>query len=939
MVPASMWLHSWPGFKPLRPANSEDTMIYTLILLSFLSSVAVSFVLRQIDRHEIRRIRRQSEEQHLQLEKAAEERIRAIDDATIDFEMKVRQARSAREEMTALLEENRQQIEILKEDSRIIARVQAEIRRISEEASEVNQQVHLLEAGLERIGRTRAIIESLEKRTGELSENLHLRGEEVRERLEEILNQIIAEARDKTREFVEKENQFLRDLHTRQETISRSLDEEMHQVDTVHERIAGLQDQLEEKLTLENVRIEERFHDLERRFQERIHAMESGLSQVRETAVKSMKEEIARIRSELDSFNLETIASRDEIINDTRRMATGLVDQIEAFQAKFLNAENRLLKLIEDGKSALNEKFEELLNNYEMTFKARTEEMHGSLEKINEEIAALRREKSAQIEARLQSDYENLIAGIAAAGERLRDSLSSHVERLRNEIQSKMNADHEDLLKTRESFIRIKEELEDRIDSLEDQIREVSRARQKIEEFSEKARSELIQKQADLIEELERRASKFMEEQDQKLGRLNTTIDEKISRQLTMLVDRGQIQVEELERRTADTIRRSIEHMERDLSKARDEFAGIRAEVINETQKARDLRDSIIKEIHEDQVRMRRFEEKLSLVDTAETLALRLDEAVSALSARLNEARAERSEMDAFISKLENLKEIRQKLEKEVRYLTERSILLDGAEERFAALTGQIQELEARFATVSGADRVLERIEERMLKFEEYRKSFEAFFRDLADRRKYFETTLNTIEKSRREAAESAMMAKNIADQLERIDMRRDAARKEIEELEKRVASLQHMDREFQKVEARFEQMETLLTDLEQKQDQIATMSKKIGEIAKQSDFMRGELESLLSEAGEKMDRLSAFYETVDQMLQEAERAAAESRAETKPSTDRRKAGSLEEWKKEGILSLYVNHKWEPELIAERMKIDVATVRSVIGTYKQSHPV
>jgi DNA repair exonuclease SbcCD ATPase subunit len=295
--------------------------------------------------------------------------------------------------------------------------------------------------------------------------------------------------------------------------------------------------------------------------------------------------------------------------------------------------------------------------------------------------------------------------------------------------------------------------------------------------------------------------------------------------------------------------------------------------------------------------------------------------------------------MDTFISKLENLKEIRQKLEKEVRYLTERSILLDGAEERFAALTGQIQELEARFATVSGADRVLERIEERMLKFEEYRKSFEAFFRDLADRRKYFETTLNTIEKSRREAAESAMMAKNIADQLERIDMRRDAARKEIEELEKRVASLQHMDREFQKVEARFEQMETLLTDLEQKQDQIATMSKKIGEIAKQSDFMRGELESLLSEAGEKMDRLSAFYETVDQMLQEAERAAAESRAETKPSSDRRKAGSLEEWKKEGILSLYVNHKWEPELIAERMKIDVATVRSVIGTYKQSHPV
>ncbi len=912
-------------------------MIYTLIILSFLGSVAVALVLRYMDRSEIRQIRRQSELHHTQLEKVADERIRAIDDATIDFEMKVRQARSAREEMESLLEENRAQIEILKEDSRIIERVQSEIQRIAAEASEVNKQVHLLEAGLERVNRTRSTIENLEKRTDDLSENLHLRGEEVRERLEEVLNQIITEARDKTREFVEKENQILRDLHGRQENISRGLDEEMHQVDLLHERVAGIQDQVEERLSLETVKLDERFNDLERRFQERIHRMESGLAQVRETAVKSMKEEIARIRSELDNFNLETIASRDEIINDTRRMATGLADQIEGFQAKFLNAENRLTKLIDDGKAGLTEQFEDLTNRYDMTFKARTEEMKRSLDEMGSTIEQLRKEKAEQIEQQLQSDYENIISGIAAAGERLRDRLSEHVENLQSEMSARMAGDHEDLLKTRESFIRIKEELEDRIDSLEDQIREVSRARQKIEEFSEKAKSEIVEKQTDLVEELERRASRFMEEQDQKLGRLNNTIDEKISKQLTLLVDRGQIQVEELERRTSDTIRRSIEHMERELSRARDEFAGIRAEVINETEKGRDLRDAILKELHEDQVRMRKFEEKLALVDTAETLALRLDEAVTALTSRMHEARAERTEMDAFFSKLEELKDIRQKLEKEVGYLTERRILLDEAENRFSALTDQIQELEARFATVEGADRVLERIEDRMLKFDEYRKSFEAFFRDLAERRKYFETTLNAVEKSKKEAAESASMARGFLEQLERIDLRRDTAKQEIEALEKRVAGLQHMDREFQKVEARFEQMETLLTDLEQKQDQIATMSKKIGEIAKQSDFMRGELESLLSEAGEKMDRLSAFYETVDQMLHEADKASG-IKTEPRPA-ERKKAAGLEEWKKEGILSLYLNHKWEPELIAERMKIDVATVRSVIGTYRQENPL
>lgn len=530
-----------------------------------------------------------------------------------------------------------------------------------------------------------------------------------------------------------------------------------------------------------------------------------------------------------------------------------------------------------------------------------------------------------------------MIVGISEAGQAVRDRLTNHIEVLQKDFAQQISQEHSDLLTTRESFLRIKEELDDRIESLDDQIREVNRTSQKVDDLTQKARAEIIDTKDDLIHDLELRSSKFMEEQDQKLGKLNSTIDEKISRQLTLLVDQGQIQVEEIERRTSDTIRRSIEHMEKELMQARDQFAGIRAEVTNETEKGREIRDSILKELHEDQSRMRKFEEKLSLVDTAERLTLQLDEAITVLTEKMESARLERNEMEHFFAKLESLKDIRQKLEKEVSYLAERRSLLDGAEDRFGSLSGQIQELEARFATVEGADRIIERIEDRMLKFDEYRKTFEAFFKDLAERRKYFETTINTIEKSKSEAAQSATMAKEFLGQLERIDLRRDAAKNEVEDLEKRVASLQHLDREFQKVEARFEQMETLLTDLEQKQDQIATMSKKIGDITKQSDFMKTELESLLGEAGEKMDRLSAFYETVDQMVVDAERVSHSNDllSKAKTTNDRKKSSGLEDYKKEGILSLYTNHKWDPDLIAERMKLDVAVVRSVIATHKQ----
>ncbi|MBW7859387.1 MAG: hypothetical protein H3C43_14105, partial [Leptonema sp. (in: Bacteria)] len=86
-------------------------MIYSLIALSFLCSVAVGIVFRYKDRTEVRQIRRQSEQHHTDLQQIADERIRAIDDATIDFEMKVRQARAATDEINSLIENNQTQIQ------------------------------------------------------------------------------------------------------------------------------------------------------------------------------------------------------------------------------------------------------------------------------------------------------------------------------------------------------------------------------------------------------------------------------------------------------------------------------------------------------------------------------------------------------------------------------------------------------------------------------------------------------------------------------------------------------------------------------------------------------------------------------------------------------------------------------------------------------------
>ncbi|MCB1308096.1 MAG: hypothetical protein KDK30_07955, partial [Leptospiraceae bacterium] len=57
------------------------------------------------------------------------------------------------------------------------------------------------------------------------------------------------------------------------------------------------------------------------------------------------------------------------------------------------------------------------------------------------------------------------------------------------------------------------------------------------------------------------------------------------------------------------------------------------------------------------------------------------------------------------------------------------------------------------------------------------------------------------------------------------------------------------------------------------------------------------------------------------------------SRGARKRSGAGRNAANLPEHKVSGIMSLHLNHKWTPDLIAERMKIDPSVVRAVIASH------
>lgn len=940
-------------------------MTYLLIALSSFLSILISYYLNK--KINPQQPINNNEDMFMYFEKLKEDIKEFIEnektqikDIIIEFDLRLRQAKSTAESLEGFIISNQQNIKKLEEQNEFATQLSEKIHTISSQAELLNQEIEILDRGFDKIQNINELLKNLDIRSQNIEEFIHKKERDISNQLDETFSKIVDEAKLKIRDFVEKENQAIKELFQKTDSISKSIEEEKYHIELLHEKVQNFNQTLNEKFSLESVKTEEKFIELMRMYQERFKNMEVGLHQIKESAVESLRDEITRIRSEIDNFNLQTIAKRDEIINETRRMANNLVEQIQLFQEKYLNAENKLLETINKGKQEIQNKHDELLQQWGLQSRANLEELKLNISNIKEEIEQVKQDKIEGIEntfknmlekyesklkkyvdeeeqriVSVKKEYEIILDKFIDLGEQLKRNLIYTLDHLKNELQEFSEAEKEELLKAKEGFLRVREEIESKIDIIEEQIRETSRTKQKLEEITEKAIKEIKDKEDELIFSLEKRASKFIEEQDEKLGRLNQTLDEKISRQLTLLVDKGQFQIEELEKRTSSTIRKSMENMQKELTLVRNEIASMKADIINETDKVRSLKDHIFKELQEDTQRIRRFEEKLSLVDNAEDFIIKFEHGIEILTKRLNEIQSSKKELEEFIQKISNVSSIRERIEEEVKMLNERKAILDTVENRFLSLSDKLQDVEVKLVNIESADKIAEKIEQRLLKFEEYRKAFEDFFKELTERRKYIENALRSIEKSRKDAIEAGEVAKELIQKIELFEIRKDNIKDEIEHLEKKVSQLKDLDMKFNEMEARFQQIDVLMTDLEKKQTQISVMSKRLTEVSDKGGYIKNELESLVSEANEKMDKLSAFYETLERMLQEADKATKES----KDVIDKSKKNLIDEWKKEGILTLYSKHKWEPELIAERLNVDISIVRAVISsvnpTYKK----
>ncbi|MBX7057128.1 MAG: hypothetical protein K1X75_03610 [Leptospirales bacterium] len=894
-------------------------MEYFLIAISFLASLAFALALRRLDRPAGRgnNLRRLGELQEHNLDAVAARHVQSIRDASLEFELLLRQSRQTQEELRETYEGYRHALESLRSERETVETISGELGRIAGSARQVGEQVQGLDRGLERLQEARDEIDRLHADLDHFAAAISGRLEEADQDLHDTVERLVRETEDRTRQLADNARSAFQILQEDQRKLGERMADQARDVELSSERVATLSARLDEQWISEAGRVDERAQELERRLLDRLNGLDLRLQEMRTSATESMQTDIARIRNDLDDFNLAALSRRDEILNETRRMAEGMQDKVNLFQEKYLSAENRLIKEAEEHHAALDQKY----RGFEKVFLAEQERRLSELQtQIDETTAALATIEQKEREA-IQGAGQNQRDGIKREARELSAALEKEAleseERLRSaarEEERRSQQQREETEDLRERLTILGQEIKATLRSeAEHNVTLLRDARKAEEERIERARTDL----QNAIESVQSRADRFVEEQDERIARLGETIDQKINHQLLLMADRGQLQISELEKRTGAALEDSARRMERELDDVRK------------------LQEDFLSEVDQHRLRLDRFQERLLAAEKAQQLVEQLDQTIETLSDRLALAREENSRIDEYVKNFESLRMSRKEIESELRALEGQRDRLMAAEQSFFELERQIDGVDQRLGAVRQAEDLARQIDKRVHQFNEFKDSFEKYYGELGERRQFVEKSLQRMEQAHKQSVQSAEEAQRLLASVDRADHRQSDLQQGLAELEARINGLNRMEKKIELVESRFEQMEGLFADLGEKQRQIGAMAGRVEEMRLSGEEVGKELGSLIQEADEKMDRLAALYHTVesavDQSLHATEAPAEGPRRKRSPA-----AASVADQKRNGILSLYINHKWDPELIAERLRIDPAIVRTVIASHNKS---
>ena len=744
---------------------------------------------------------------------------------------------------------------------------------------------------------------------------------------------------------------ILKNLHNFENDLSKAV---TYSENITREKFNGLREELEESMLTLHGRKKSEFLDelsaidlkikeLSRESSDKIKNVDDHFYDLKNALMETSKDIIYQVEKEVDRLSGELDGEKNR------------VDQKIEFLAEGWNSE------LERIKSRTNKDVDSLVS--------RLKDIHIEGKDLSDEI---------------RSEYNNGRNLLDTMIKKADETLRSEIDSLAEEVQSKLKKSQDEseiiLARLQKAGMNLYEKQESLLSDYGERLyRDLQGKLEKVRYESE-----------ELLEDIQKAGLNLLEKQEEKIDKLKSTIDDRISRQLTVLLDKGQLQLDQLETRIATYVsevkqnlegnlknskddserqianfnsqmQRSFREMEKankdfmdtnreEFQKSREELSKIHITIESEIEKVSRMKGSLVEDFSREESKLKYTMEKVSekmreielfseTIRNTDKVIRESEGTVQTLNTLMEKLREEGHNLQEYSRGLDQLKSAKREMDTEIRMLETQKIRIEQIENELNRATNVCEIINKRTVELHDKISTITSIDNKLVDMTRMQEELESKISEVkAASSKIYEIS-TALQSTNRMGDQISERLGSLEKELDRVESKEAEISEHIFTIAEKATAIESRSMDLKSVEAKFDKVEHLMMDLSTKHKQVATMQKRIESLKADSEEMREGLEGLLQEADDKFRKLSDFLNHVEGFVENQSRPNPVPRQtviqpppRAVPSSREREAMlEMSKKKKATVLNLYENYSWSTDTIAEKLNMEKSMVEAIIN--------
>jgi len=826
-------------------------------------------------------------------------------------------------------------------------------------------------------------LDQIRVKTGEGEQVLEETKNSVEKSIRQAVDRVFDESENRKVEFIKSAEEELLKFQSKMDSFQEIYNES---IESMHEKSAIAAGEVNELIAGLNLAVEGALSKIEDLSADEMRELQNQINQAI-TSVQGRAEEV--FRESYEEFVADVKEYRDEFTRVQEQIQTLesiSQERYEKLEGDMAAVKNQIQEELSGYVRQMKQSAKEMTENFEKDLGGKLVNVAKEIEGLESEIAQLRENSASELEGRVSPLYTklgNIEKNLLDSQKHLMDKWNEETSAVMKKIQEKeilfsqsaekWESQFENMTRTardsvHKGFLELEKKRTDLLEgfdsTINEKVSEIEKVSQGWTEENEKNLSELMSafklkmqdKEDSAFEKMQQMSSRFTEIKKEIQGKHDSVLEilqgerSKLEKEMKQIGEK-QLQLFNMEmdnkvEKTVETMQANSESMlqkiEKEVSNLRSEFKEVEEStkemILSFTHEKKELFGKIdretkqtAKEIMTVQGAFNQLKDEMKALEKAEKSTENVRKIIQMLEDKLQAAEEKNADIQEIYKRVDELKEVRLKLDAELMMLAQKREKVDKLEDQLQLILNIRDEIEDKGEKIAQIKGKVDDILGAQEQVDAYRGKLDTILEEFVQQHTLVESVLHTISDHQKSVDSVDDKIEVITNSFKMIDDRSRALKGQMDSMEMKMESLKKHESEIEDVQKKFLEIEDLIEDIEGRKKQIDTLRKRFEELRISMSDSVMSIEKIEHDAEAKVKQLTDLINASDYSERITSTPAVPGRGGERGS-EKISGKSISSDKRKMIVRLG-EMGWSADEIASKISIDVNSIETILSTF------